>query len=124
MTRITVPPVVVRTTSDGGGDPQSVVAGMGRTPWEAIADLRSHAQAMVEEIAAEAAEDDGLTPQDFAYEVVGMLMGSGFLESGLPGWCAYGTLRRPPGDQDGAATAAPDAVPDAAPAQPPTSDSR
>jgi hypothetical protein len=107
MTRITAAPVTVRTTSDGAGHPCGVALGMGVTPWLALADLARRAQAMLDELAAQASavapEDPGqadpgrdadASPAPVIGEVVGVLFGAGNMESGLPGWCAYGTLRR------------------------------
>jgi hypothetical protein len=115
MTRITAAPVTVRTTNDGAGHPCGVALGMGVTPWLALADLTRRAQAMLDELAAQAcaaAPEDTAAPEntDSAQpgpgqdadaspalvigEVVGVLFGAGNMESGLPGWCAYGTLRR------------------------------
>jgi hypothetical protein len=114
MTRIAAAPVTVRTTNDGAGHPCGVVLGMGVTPWLALADLTRRAQAMLDELAAgagAAAPEDpaaaegsdpaqpdpgrnaDASPAPVIGEVVGVLFGAGNMESGLPGWCAYGTLR-------------------------------
>jgi hypothetical protein len=108
MTRITAAPVTVRTTNDGAGHPCGVALGMGVTPWLALADLTRRAQAMLDELAAQAssaAPEDAdpaqtgpgrnadASPAPVIGEVVGVLFGAGNMESGLPGWCAYGTLR-------------------------------
>jgi hypothetical protein len=87
---------------------------MGVTPWLALADLTRRAQAMLDELAAQASaaapedaaapegtdpaqsdpgQDADASPAPVIGEVVGALFGAGNMESGLPGWCAYGTLR-------------------------------
>jgi hypothetical protein len=107
MTRITAAPVTVRTTSDGTGHPCGVALGMGVTPWLALADLTRRAQATLDELAAASGPPDApgpdaaphpgrdadASPAPVIGEVVGVLFGAGNMESGLPGWCAYGTLR-------------------------------
>jgi hypothetical protein len=110
MARIIVPSVRIRTTSDGKGIPLGVCVGTGTSPMLALADLQQKGQAAAEELiaqessaeelaagqeAAEAGAGDGVSGPgpDVGYEVVGVLLTSGLLEGGFPGWCAYGTLR-------------------------------
>lgn len=96
MTRATGPVVTIRTTTDGGGYPHGVVAGMGTSPFLALEDLKKRAQATAERIvAAEGEATDGADPRSGSldFEVAGVLLTSGLLEDGYPGWCAYGTLR-------------------------------
>jgi hypothetical protein len=113
MARTTVPLVTIRTTSDGGGYPHGVVAGMGTSPFQALADLKKRAQAAAEQIVAASADagsvdrelepeepEDDLPPVSLDFEVVGVLLGSGLLEDGYPGWCAYGTLTTPDHGRD------------------------
>lgn len=90
--------MTIRTTSDGGGHPHGVVAGMGTSPFLALEDLRKRAQATAERIvAADGEVTDGEDPPSggLDFEVAGVLLTSGLLEDGYPGWCAYGTLRKP-----------------------------
>jgi hypothetical protein len=62
------------------------------TPALALADLKKRAQATAEQIVAATVGSDGTAPA-LAFEVVGVLLTSGLLEDGYPGWCAYGTLQ-------------------------------
>jgi hypothetical protein len=96
MARANGPVVTIRTTSDGGGYPHGVVAGMGTSPFLALEDLKKRARAAADQIlAAEDEITDGADPRAASrdFEVAGVLLTSGLLEDGYPGWCAYGTLR-------------------------------
>lgn len=117
MERITAGSVRIRTTSDGQGVAVGICAGTGTSPMLALADLQKRGLAAVEELiaadraaearpaearSAEARSADGLdvdgdggigAPVEISYEVVGVLLSSGLIEGGFPGWCAYGTLR-------------------------------
>ena len=52
MARITVPPVTIRTTSDGPGHPHGVATGLGPSPELALSALKQGAQAQADEAAS------------------------------------------------------------------------
>lgn len=93
MARITVPPVTIRTTSDGAGHVHGIVAGTGLTVPEAFADLAGNARAQAGELASDVQPPGHADPDTvWRFEVVGVRLVAGPPESGRESWVAYGTL--------------------------------
>jgi hypothetical protein len=121
MARIALPPVRIRTTSDGDGHPHGVATGMGLSPDLALAALQQAAQIRAKAEAARHEPDElppadtphprPLTsvelaaggdrvagrpvpdePQEWRWEVVDVRLVPGAVDGGAPGWVAYGTL--------------------------------
>jgi hypothetical protein len=106
MRQITVSVTRTRTTTDDCGHQYHVVTGRGGAPSDALADLAAAALAVAKEIAgrfppglpespdaywhAVTRNDDG--DPEWRFELVGVQMAAGPLDSGEPGWLAFGTL--------------------------------
>lgn len=87
--RITVPPVMIRTTSDG------IATGAGPTPDDALSELTDLARPSLERMTAQAVGDDADTAATATWgiEVVDVRLAAGLNGMQEPGWIAYGTVR-------------------------------
>ena len=106
MRQITVSVTRTRTTTDDCGHQYHVVSGRGATPFDALADLKGAALTAAKEIAerfppglpespdaywhADTLDENG--DPEWQFEVVGVQIAAGPLDSGEPGWLALGTL--------------------------------
>jgi len=90
----------IRTTRDGAGHTYRIVTGIAATPDQALALLRSNAEAAAESleprkramgVAAYLAFEES-TPG--AFEVVDVHFTAGVMDGGGNGWLAYGTLAK------------------------------
>jgi hypothetical protein len=93
MARITVPPVTIRTTSDGRGRPHLVIAGIAVNPSLALSVLQERAQSAAEDIAAGHEGQAHGDSEKWLFEVVDVRLEAGPMPDGSrDGWTAYGTL--------------------------------
>jgi hypothetical protein len=95
MPKIDIPEVTARTTSDGAGHVHAVVTGSATGPQQALGELIARAQDEAARMAAGFREGNAGAPGpdvQWHFEVVGVRLVPGPLDSGPAGWTAYGTL--------------------------------
>lgn len=91
MSHITIPRLVIRTTSDGAGHVWGVVAETGLTAREALASLGRSARARADEIAAAVHQPEDAQPDvTWSFEVIDVRMVAGPADG--EAWLAVGTL--------------------------------
>jgi hypothetical protein len=95
MPDITIPGILLRTTSDGPGHVHGLAVANGLTLDQALATLAARAAARASEIAAayRGAEHAGRPDAEWRFEVIDLRITAGPPDSGGETWVAYGTLR-------------------------------
>jgi hypothetical protein len=90
MPKVTVAPLVLRTTSDPGGvGAHGVVVGTGPIPETALENLATEAERQAEQLATEvAAAETGLGDVTWSFHVIGVRLTAG---PGPEPWAAIGT---------------------------------
>jgi hypothetical protein len=93
MPKVTIAPLVLRTTSDQAGHVHGLAIGAGATLDSALEELETEAQRQAGELARELQPDDAQPDAEWRFEVLDVR-----ITTGPPGcapdeaWVAYGTL--------------------------------
>jgi hypothetical protein len=95
MARISIPEVLIRTTSGGDGYAHGIAVGAGDDPGGALSELAADAKAMIADLARRlrVRAADVAAPGDWGIEVADVRLVPGVDLSIQAAWTAYGTVR-------------------------------